>query len=81
MRSKIAKKLLNEMSEEHKKKVDDDADKLVLSNVSTRTWYFLGGAGKSWFKIPIKAPDRDTAIARFENNYPDKKWGMITCYD
>lgn len=54
---------------------------LSIANVSTRTWYFQGGAGKDSFRIPITATDRETAISMFETNYPDKKWSMDTCYD
>lgn len=58
-----------------------DRKNVGLANVNTRTWHFLGGVGKDSFRIPITATDRETAIAIFETDYPDKKWGMTTCYD
>ena len=49
---------------------------LALSNVSTRTWIFMGGHGINYFEIPVQANDRETAIAHFETDHPDKEWRM-----
>jgi hypothetical protein len=50
--------------------------KLRIGGVSTRTWLFCGGHGKKYFEIEIDAVDRETAIAYFETDFPDKKWVM-----
>jgi hypothetical protein len=55
-------------------KTSETTAQCAIQNVNTRTFLFSGWYAGAKFEMPIKADDRETAIAYFETDYPNHRW-------